>query len=305
LARTLRLIQKARAAPDDHSLSTHSGEEHTMKIALAAAAALAFAALPALASEATFDRTLTVNGRVELAVSTGSGNIHLTHGSGTQIKIHGRVKSNWGGSEDRVREIAANPPIEQTGNIVRIGGHHENLHNISISYEIEAPADAFLEASSGSGDVTDDGVGETAKLNSGSGNIHATGIKGGFSVGTGSGNIYAEQSGAGDVKAETGSGNIELRELHGGLRAQTGSGDIKASGSPTSDWKLGTGSGSVEMWPGNTGFTLDASTGSGSVHTDREMSVQGSFDHHHITGRVNGGGPSVRIETGSGDIRIH
>ncbi|HEY2858513.1 MAG TPA: DUF4097 family beta strand repeat-containing protein [Terracidiphilus sp.] len=276
-----------------------------MKLALAFAATLTLAALPALASEATFDRTLSVNGRVELNVGTGSGNIHITHGSGTEIKIHGRVKSNWGSSEDRVREIAANPPIEQTGNIVRIGGHHENLNHVSIDYEIEAPADAFLEASSGSGDVTDDGVGQSAKLNSGSGNIHATGLKGGFNVGTGSGNIYAEQTGEGDVKAETGSGNIELKELHGALHAQTGSGDIKVSGSPSSDWKLGTGSGSIEMWPGNTGFTLDASTGSGSVRTEHEMAVQGSFDRHHITGRVNGGGPTVRAETGSGDIHVH
>lgn len=276
-----------------------------MKLALVCAAALTLAALPALASEATFDRTLSVNGRVELNVGTGSGNIHITHGSGTEIKIHGRVKSNWGSGENRVREIAANPPIEQTGNLVRIGGHHENYQHVSIDYDIEAPADSFLEASSGSGDVTDDGVGQNAKLNSGSGNIHATGLKGGFNVGTGSGNIYAEQTSQGDVKAETGSGNIELRDLRGGLHAQTGSGDIKVSGSPSSDWKLGTGSGSVEMWPGNTGFTLDASTGSGSVRTEHEMAVQGSFDKHHVTGRVNGGGPTVRVETGSGDIHIH
>jgi DUF4097 and DUF4098 domain-containing protein YvlB len=276
-----------------------------MKRTALAAAVFALAALPALAAEATFDRTLTVNGRVELNVGTGSGNIHLTQGSGTQVKIHGRVKSNFGGSEERVREIAANPPIEQTGNIIRIGGHHENYHNISVDYEIEAPADAFLEASSGSGNVTDEGVGQNAKLSSGSGNIRATGLKGSFNVGTGSGNIYAEQSGSGDVKAETGSGNIELKDLHGSLRAQTGSGDIKASGSPSSDWKLETGSGGIELWPGSGGFTLDASTGSGTVHSDREMSVQGSFDRHHITGKVGGGGPTVRLETGSGDIRIH
>jgi hypothetical protein len=275
-----------------------------MKMAFAAAAALAFAALPAFASEATFDRTLSVNGQVELTISTGSGYVHITRGSSSQVKIHGRVRSNWG-SEDRVRDIAANPPIEQTGNIVRIGGHHENLHNISIDYEIEAPDNAFLEAGSGSGDVTDDGVGENAKLNTGSGNIHATGLKGSFTVNTGSGNIYAEQSGSGDVRAETGSGNIELRDLNGGLRATTGSGDIKIGGSPQGDWKLETGSGSIEFWPGNTGFTLDASTGSGSVHTDREMTVQGSFDRHHITGKIDGGGPTVRIQTGSGDVTIH
>ncbi len=269
-------------------------------------AALALAAIPALASEATFERNLSVNGRVELSVSTGSGNVHLTHGSGNQVHVFGRVKSNWGGSDQRVREIAANPPIEQTGNIIRIGTHHENLRNISIDYEIQAPADVFLEASSGSGDVTDDGIGQNAKLSTGSGNIRATGLRGGFSVDTGSGNIEAGQIGQGDVKAQTGSGNIELHDLHGALRAGTGSGDIKVTGAPAGEWKLETGSGNIELWPaGNTGFTLDASTSSGNVHTDQQMQVQGSFDKHHITGKVHGGGPTVRISTGSGDIRIH
>ena len=107
------------------------------------------------------------------------------------------------------------------------------------------------------------------------------------------------------MRAQTGSGRIELKDIHGSLKAGTGSGDIKISGSPTGDWKLETGSGSVEFTPGNTGFTLDASTGSGTVHSDHEMTVQGSFDKHHIVGKVNGGGPTVRIGTGSGDVRIH
>jgi DUF4097 and DUF4098 domain-containing protein YvlB len=124
-------------------------------------------------------------------------------------------------------------------------------------------------------------------------------------VGTGSGDIYAEQTGAGDVKAETGSGKVELRNLHGGLRAGTGSGDIKVAGTPTAPWRLETGSGTIEFWAGNSPLTLDASTGSGSIRTDREMLTQGSSDKHHVTGKLNGGGPTVRIETGSGDIRVH
>jgi DUF4097 and DUF4098 domain-containing protein YvlB len=276
-----------------------------------AAAALVLAAIPALAAEATFERTLSVSGRVELSVSTGSGNIHITRSTGNQIHIWGKVKQSGFGlilipapTEERIREIAAHPPIEQTGSIVRIG-HHENMHNISIDYEIQAPENAFLDAGSGSGDITVDGVGENAKIHTGSGNIHATSLHGGFKVDTGSGNIYADQAGQGDVSAETGSGNIELRNLHGGLRAHTGSGNIKAAGTPSTDWKLGTGSGNIDFAAGGAAFTLDASTGSGGIHTDMEMLTQGSSNHHHVSGKVNGGGPTVRIETGSGDIRVH
>jgi len=272
---------------------------------MASIAVLALAAVPVLASEATFDKTLAVSGQAELSVSTGSGNIHLTRGSDNRIHVFGRVKTGWGGDENMMREIAAHPPIEQTGNIIRIGSHHENWHNISIDYEIEAPANSFLDAGSGSGNVTDDGVGTNAKLSTGSGNIHAIGLHGNFAVNTGSGDIFAEQAGEGDVKAQTGSGNVELKNLKGGLRGGTGSGDIKVSGTPTNPWHLGTGSGNVEFWAGNASLTLDASTGSGSIHSDKEMLTLGSSDKHHITGKINGGGPTVRIETGSGDIRVH
>jgi len=273
--------------------------------AITAALALATWAIGAHAAEATFERDLTVNGRVELDVSTGSGSIHLTQSSPGRIHIVGRVRSNWGENDAKVKEIADHPPVEQTGNIVRIGEHHEDLHNISIDYEIEAPANAFLSAATGSGSLADDGVGTDAKLSTGSGSIHATGLQGGFSIDTGSGNIYAEQTGEGDVKAETGSGSIELRDLRGALRAHTGSGSIKAGGTPTGPWRIDTGSGSVELWTDGAAMTLDASTGSGGIHCDREIATQGSWEKHHLTGKIGGGGPLVRIGTGSGSIKIH
>jgi hypothetical protein len=276
-----------------------------MKLQLAATLLLALATLPALATEATFDRTLTVSGRPELSIATGSGYIHIHQSSGNTIHIFARVKSNWGGNDEKVRDIAAHPPIEQTGNIIRVGQNHENLHNISIDYDIEAPANSYLNAGTGSGDINDDSVGENPKLNTGSGTIHATGLHGNCTLETGSGNVYAELSGQGDYKAETGSGNIELKGLHGTLRAQTGSGNIKASGAPDGPWHLGTGSGNVEMFIGDAPFTVDAESGSGSIHSDHEMLTQGSTDRHHVTGKINGGGPVVRVETGSGDIRIH
>ena len=255
---------------------------------------------------ASFDRTLSVSGQVQLSVGTGSGDIRLTTGSGTQVQIHAQIRVGREGSEEQAREIAANPPIEQNGNVIRIGAQHEeHWQGISINYQIEAPADALLSASSGSGNITDNGVGQNAKLNTGSGDINATGLQGAYIINTGSGNIETSLSGAGDGKVQTGSGDIEIKDIHGGLRAITGSGDIKASGTPSAAWQLQTGSGNVELWPGNAPLTLDASTGSGSIITDHPMVMQGSLNTHHITGNLNGGGPTVRLETGSGDIHVH
>ena len=257
-------------------------------------------------SAMSFDRTLSAGGDARLIVATGSGDIHLTRGSGSQVHIRGHVHVNDDGSEEEARQIAANPPIEQSGNLIRVGQQHEeHWRGISIDYEIEAPESVHLEATSGSGNIVDEGVGQNARIETGSGDIQANGLQGPFIVKTGSGNITAEQIGEGDVKAETGSGNIEIKDVHGSFHARTGSGDIKASGTPSAAWTLGTGSGNIEIWSGNAPVTLEGSTGSGSVSTDHEMVVKGSFDHHHITGTLNGGGPVIHVETGSGDIHVH
>ena len=270
------------------------------------AVARAIAAQSESGSFLSFDRALSVSGDAQLFVSTGSGDINLTRGSGNEVHIHGKIRVSHSGNEEQARQIAANPPIEQSGNVVRVGQQHEqHWRGISIDYQIEAPAGVVLVATSGSGDIVDEGIGQNAKLETGSGDIRATGLQGGFEVKTGSGNITADQTGQGDVKAETGSGDIEIKDIHGSFHGQTGSGDIKATGTPIAPWTLETGSGNVEISVGNAPLTLEASTASGSVKTDHEMLVKGSLDHHHITGNLNGGGPLVRVQTGSGDVNVH
>ncbi|MGH9599298.1 MAG: DUF4097 family beta strand repeat-containing protein [Terracidiphilus sp.] len=270
----------------------------------ALAAALALTALPAIAAEANFTRTLNVSGPVELTIASGAGSIHITQGSANRIEIFGRVHSVWGG-EARVQQIAAHPPIEQTGGIVRIGENHSSLRDVIVDYEIQAPPGAFLSATTGAGNLTDDGVGQNTHLQSGSGSIRATGVNGSFSLQTGSGSIYAEQTGEGDVRAQTGAGSIELHSIHGGLHAQSGAGSIRVAGTPDAPWRLQTGAGSIEFWSGGASLNIDAQTGFGSIHCDRSIGANGSDQHHHLVGKLGGGGPTVTMQTGAGSIRIH
>lgn len=256
-------------------------------------------------TEATFERTLTFSGKLDLHVANASGNIHFTRGSANQIRIHGRVRSNDPSEAGRVASIAANPPIEQQGNAIRIGAPQPHgTNHISIDYEIEAPADAAVSAASGSGNIVDEGVGQDPKFSTGSGNISATGIQSGFRFQTGSGNITVENTGEGDAVAQTGSGRIEAKGIHGALNAQTGSGEIKAEGTPSSPWKLQAGSGSIDLVTANAPMTLDAFTGSGSISTGQPALSQSSMDKHHVHAQLNGGGPEVRVDTGSGSIRV-
>ena len=263
-----------------------------------------------LAADGTFDKTLHTSGAVTLSVNTGAGYIHVTPGSDASVHIIGHVHAakwnSWidnGSPEQRVHEVVSNPPIEQSGNTIDIG-KHTDYKNISIDYEITTPKGTDLTANSGSGDIHVADLSGPAKLNTGSGSIDASGLSGRVSLETGSGDIRSVMQSSTSVKAHTGSGSIRLKNVQGDLNAQTGSGDVEIQGQPTSDWRLQTGSGSVTLNTGNSRFSLDAQTGSGSVHSDPPISTHGSFERHHITGDVNGGGPTVRVETGSGDIRI-
>jgi DUF4097 and DUF4098 domain-containing protein YvlB len=255
-------------------------------------------------SEATFDRNLSFNGTLDLSVNTSSGDIRFTRGTANQIRIHSIVKASENGDPAQVQQIAANPPIEQDGNTVRIGAHEQNLHNISISYVIEAPADTLLNAASASGDIANTGVGNGAKMITSSGNITATGLQGGFKVQSASGDIAIDGAGHGDARAQTGSGDINLKGVNGALDAQTGSGTIKAAGTPSSPWKLQAGSGDIQLTTGSAPMDIDVSTGSGDISAPSSKAMQGSKDHHHLRTQLNGGGPEVRASTGSGDIRI-
>ena len=277
--------------------------------AFAVAALVALAPVVARAADGTFDKTLHVNGQVMLSVATGSGHIHVSPGSAGEVHIVGHVHANnWGfggSTEERVKAVVDRPPIEQTGNIITVGKHADWVRNVSIDYEITMPRGTQLEASSGSGDLQLNDTGGPVKASTGSGDIQASGATGMVDLGTGSGEIHAELHAANDVKAHTGSGSIRLQGVDGSLYAHTGSGDIEVGGHPGSAWKIETGSGTVTINSGGAHFTLDASTGSGSVHSDPPLSMHGSIDRHHVQGEINGGGPTVRVSTGSGDIRIH
>lgn len=276
----------------------------------AAILALAFAPAALFAAEGTFDKTLQVTGAATLNVSTGAGYIHITPGPDGSVHIIGHIHAshNWlGGTspELRVRQITDHPPIVQTGNSIEVG-QHTHYENVAIDYVITAPRGTDVRASAGSGDLNISNLDAPLKATTGSGTIEANDLTGNVVLNAGSGDIHALMSHADQVRAGTGSGNIQLQGVTGGLDAKTGSGDITIGGRPGSEWKLATGSGSVTLNTGtNARLTLDASVGSGDIHSDAPLTIHGKPDRHHVMGEINGGGPLVRIQTGSGDVRIH
>ncbi|HZD31444.1 MAG TPA: DUF4097 family beta strand repeat-containing protein [Candidatus Angelobacter sp.] len=280
-------------------------------------------------AEGHFDRTLTISGAVNFDLNTGSGSVTIRTGGANQVVIQGRVTSGdwWGGDADAaVRSVESNPPIEQNGGTIRVGYNlpEDAKHHVAISYEITLPPDTTLQVNTGSGDISAEGVRGSAKLHTGSGSIrardlgrdshletgsgsiHADSVVAPLFASTGSGSIQAELTGSGDVDVHTGSGSIDVRGVNGALRARTGSGHIGADGSPKGAWQVQSGSGDVRLALGSAGggFDMNLHTGSGSIHSDLPITVQGTMGKHELKGSVRGGGPEVEVSTGSGSIDI-
>jgi len=256
---------------------------------LTLATVICLQALPAAAAaEGSFHRVLQVSGPVHLDLTTGSGSVEVRTGNSNQVQVTGRIRATeWfeGNVEEKIKRLEANPPIQQSGNNIRIGhiDDPELRHNISISYEVVVPAETDLKVQSGSGDQSVEGIrgplevsagsgglkisaiGDRVRAETGSGdididrvkgNVHAkTGsgsidandIAGAFEADSGSGHITLQQTAPGSVRVDTGSGGMELHGVRGSLEAKAGSGTIRADGDPTGAWTVNTGSGEVQL----------------------------------------------------------
>jgi DUF4097 and DUF4098 domain-containing protein YvlB len=281
-----------------------------MKLSILAIA-LCTASTAALA-DGHFERTFNVSAAPDLYVQNASGNILVHPGSGNQIHVSARIHSGWsvfGGSDEAaIHRIEQNPPVTQDGNTVRVGDNtgHERYNNISIDYDITAPAGVALNLHSGSGDIATDSVGRFLTASTGSGNVRAHGVSGPADLQSGSGDITLDENGSGDIKARTGSGNVHIHGLNGGQTARAGSGDIDAEGRLAGPANLSSGSGNVKLHLGpDAHFNLEASTGSGDIRIHYPGAPrQDDSTRHHMTAPVNGGGQPLEVRTGSGNVEI-
>lgn len=268
-------------------------------------------------STGSFSRNLTVSGTPEVEVQTGSGNVSVRTGAVGRVNIEAHIKASdhwgWGGdsrlsADERVKRIEANPPVVQNGNTIVIGKIEDSelRNNVSISYDITVPESTKLESQTGSGSQTIENLRGPVRATTGSGSVEIGRIGSEVEAQSGSGHI--EIAGAdGNVNAHTGSGHITLHNIKAGLRASTGSGGIDADGDARNDWDLHTGSGSIEVrTPSSAAFHVDAESGSGGVTINKPITMQGSVSRRHVEGSVGGGGgPMMRLRTGSGGIQVN
>ncbi len=162
-----------------------------------------------------------------------------------------------------------------------------------------------LETGSGGVEVVD-ANGEVV-LDTGSGGVTITGVRGeSLLMDTGSGSIRGSDVDVRTLKVDIGSGGLRLDRVKApDVSVDAGSGGIDLSFlSVVENLVAEAGSGGVTLrLPASQGGDIDIETGSGGIQTDFAVTTQ-RFERSHIRGRIGEGHARIRIEAGSGTIRL-
>jgi lia operon protein LiaG len=177
----------------------------------------------------------------------------------------------------------------------------------------------------GAAEVDVTGVKGNLALDTGSGRVAVRDVTGNLNVDTGSGGVSLDRVTGDVLRIDSGSGGVQGNDItvrdfnadvgSGGLRffrmkapnvsANTGSGGITLellSDIERLDVETGSGGATIRV-PATLSAEVDAETGSGGFSTDFEITTR-RMSRNHIVGRIGDGKGRVRIEAGSGSVRL-
>ena len=262
----------------------------------------------------------------EIKIETEGGNV-------TTTGVTGRVDAESGGGSIHVDDIGGTVSAETGGGSIDVGNvaSDVSLHTGGGYIKVNS-AKGKIEAESGGGSVTIVSGLQGAVLETGGGSIHVERCAGKVKASTGGGSIDLGEIG-GAAEMETGGGSIHLSSAKGPVHAETGGGSIMLNGVPSARAETGAG-GIVAKFVASNGehndSELETSAGDITVYLAPEVNISvrasievanghnirsdfpdirvssegGDYGPKTITaeGKLNGGGPVLKVRTTTGDI---
>jgi Toastrack DUF4097 len=275
----------------------------TISLTFAVALIAVVAAGAARADEWT--KTFSVTGKPHLTLSADNARLEVLPGAGGQIAV--RVSTTGLSIPVDVRVIES-----QSGNDVKVEvkqtKHWLALSRGSVSVHVTVPAESDLNLETGNGGISLGAISGHLQVGTGNGQIDATGLHGNLALRTGNGAIDA--SGLdGSVEAHAGNGGVRVSGRFDVLRAESGRGEVEATalaGSKmASPWEVSSGVGSVTLrLPQNFSADLEGTTGVGHITVDFPNTTSSTLSGSSVHARLGNGGPSLRVHSGVGSLRI-
>lgn len=194
-----------------------------------------------------------------------------------------------------------------------VGDAHITMVDADLAVEVSGSAitaertRGHLSLDTGSGSISLTDAQGDVNLDTGSGSVTVSGVRGeSLRMDTGSGSITGGDIEVSELKADVGSGGVRLGRVRAprvDVDAGSGSTELELL-SPIEHLKVEAGSGGVTVHlPESTNADVDIETGSGGIDTDFAVQVT-RFERRHMTGRIGNGRGQIRIESGSGSVRL-
>jgi DUF4097 and DUF4098 domain-containing protein YvlB len=260
-------------------------------------------------------------------VETGGGGVDISG-------IEGRAELQSGGGKIRLDDVGS-ASAETGGDSIEVGTIAGDLAVQTGGGAINVrDVKGKMSAQTGGGNVYVVSAQMGAVIQAGGGNVQIKQCQGQVKATTGGGNIDLGDIG-GPVEIETGGGSIRLASAKGRVGANAGAGTIELYGVPSARVETGAGAITLKLVNGGSeSHDSDLETGAGDITvyiaSDVAINVRASVDMgngHRITsdfqdihvssegggygpkeltaeGRLNGGGPLLKVHTSTGDICI-
>jgi DUF4097 and DUF4098 domain-containing protein YvlB len=246
--------------------------------------------------------------------------------------VTGHVDAESGGGSIHLDDIGNGVNAETGGGSIHAGtiSGDIGLHTGGGSIEVRQ-ANGRVVTETGGGSIEIQSCSQGAVVETGGGSIAVRHCNGRVKASTGGGSVDLGDIG-GPVDIDTGGGGIHLTSAKGHVHAETGGGGIELYGVPSAHAETGAGGITVKLV--NTGgerkdSDLETSAGDITVYiaSDVALNVWASVDvanGHRITsefpdihisstgewgaktysaeGKLNGGGPMLKVHTSTGDI---
>lgn len=218
---------------------------------------------------------LQPGGRVE--VGNVNGRIEVEPSSGNLVEVVAQ-KSAKGATPEAARDALARIEIREDASpsAIKIETRHQRGGGLfnrgagEVRYTVRVPANAEVRF---------------ATVN---GAVHLTGLQG-------------------RIEAETTNGAVVAREIAGEITASTTNGGVDVELQKVADGgvKLETVNGGVKLrLPEDAKATITADVTNGGISTSGLALVKTEETRRHMEGRLNGGGPRIRLTGVNGGIRI-
>lgn len=251
----------------------------------------AFTAFTAFAHADDWSKTYDLTGKPELRLQAHDANVHIDVWD--QNRIEARVTTHGWHIGNGGLEIAEH----QEGNAVEIELRQPHRVHFSLGVEshrteleIHMPRSAKVNLQSGDGDVT------------------AKGLEGDLDFTTGDGRLDLEDVN-GALRLHTSDGSARVTGRFDVLQLHTSDGQVDVEARPGSQlrevWEVRSSDGSVRLkLPGDLAADVELRTSDGSITTNIPLVVEGSYGHHEIHGKMNGGGNRLSVRTSDGSVTL-